>query len=244
LIDAVAPSSNASRAKPAPKRRNDATAGEDRPAKRTRRGVTVTRSERTVDSQSSISTQEQEPTSDRHLPSPRSRRPISEDHGHISNLQEETGVSSESDQSSEHRGNQQQPTPPAEIPSPQKIASPVKGRNASMRDDGIPSPTLEEMEKKRRDERRISNFIRINRRAREEEEEEKALSDCEDDEWARRFPLALLSYGNRSNPSRKPSSSHVHWIPGSKAMFVVRGNQDEEDDATVSCFISHFMSLC
>jgi hypothetical protein len=78
----------------------------------------------------------------------------------------------------------------------------------------------------------MSNLMEIRAKERGELEEEKALSDCDDDEWAARFPAVMASCKQSTTSKittsiQNQAANLIEWIPGSKAMFVVKPKKAE-----------------
>ena len=125
---------------------------------------------------------------------------------------------------------EQQPTPPAEL-SEESLARPptsAKAGKSPMRTVKVPVPTPKDVEKEEHNERRLSRIINsAARKQREEQEMEKPLSECDDDEFAARFPEALKNYNNVFK-IRKTNPGPVEWVSGSNAIFVVKDNKPNE----------------
>lgn len=80
-----------------------------------------------------------------------------------------------------------------------------------------------QLDKKNKSERRISDMLKRYRSSRhEEEEDEKALSECDDDEWEERYSSVMAQARNPTPFIPKSKDDYQKWIPGSNAMFVVR----------------------
>ncbi len=92
-----------------------------------------------------------------------------------------------------------------------------------------------QLNKKKKNDKRISDMIRhynTMRHEEVEEEDEKALSECDDEEWEQRYSIVMEEAKNPtpfiSSPSSK--SEWEKWVPGSSAMFVVRETKQNEED--------------
>jgi hypothetical protein len=59
-------------------------------------------------------------------------------------------------------------------------------------------------------------------RRHEEEEDEKALSECDDDEWEERYSTVMAQARNPTPFISKSKNESEKWVPGSTAIFVVR----------------------
>lgn len=150
----------------------------------------------------------------------------------------------EAQEATESRVNAQQPTPPAEVsvnetpaqlpvyeslstpPLPSSQALSIKtGQNKLL----AIAYKQHELEKKKENERRISNMIRRSRQMRqaeaEDQEEEKALSDCDDEEWARRYP-SVMERINNPKPFIPPRNfDYRKRVAGGSAISVVRDTE-------------------
>ena len=133
-------------------------------------------------------------------------------------------------EATESRANAQQPTPPAEIPLTETMSTPPPLSSqipqANMQEDVALTRAKHDLEMRKENNRRIASYIRRSRQRRQEEaeddEEEKALSDCDDEEWARRYPIAMENVKNPTPFIPKCNFDYEKWISGSSAMFVVR----------------------
>lgn len=125
----------------------------------------------------------------------------------------------EAEQVNEPRVNAQQPTPPLDTP---VNASPLphiaKVPQANMQEDNSPADA-----RRQKNEKRISDMMRrYLSRHYEEEEDEKALSECDDEEWAERYSSVMAQAKNPKRFIPKLEGDWEKWAPGSTAMFVVR----------------------
>lgn len=56
----------------------------------------------------------------------------------------------------------------------------------------------------------------------EKEEDEKPLSECDDDEWAQRYSTVMEEARNPTPFIASSKGDWEKWVPDSTAMFVVR----------------------
>lgn len=161
----------------------------------------------------------------------------SQDEGHgsqkhvreeVQRSEEESGSEepvSETDQENDSPLNKQQPTPPAEVQqeTPSRTLTSAKRHQAITQEAETLASTRQLVKKSAQTDRWISNIIDMNHRGRDDCEPEKALSDCDDDEWAARLPSVLAQAGRNDQPksNTKPSSNVVHWVTrGSSSAFL------------------------
>jgi hypothetical protein len=95
-----------------------------------------------------------------------------------------------------------------------------------------------ELQKRRDSELRVANItnqIRRTRKRREQEakdtedvDEEKALSDCDDEEWARRYPTVIEEVKNPKPFIPGRTGEFQKWDSGSRAMFAVRDTEQKD----------------
>ncbi len=86
-----------------------------------------------------------------------------------------------------------------------------------------------QLDRKKKNERRISDMIRrYGTRRHEEEEDEKALSECDDDEWEERYSAVMEQARNPTPFIPTSTGEWQKWVPGSTAMFVVRDPKQKD----------------
>lgn len=124
----------------------------------------------------------------------------------------------------ESRVNAQQPTPPLDTPGDASTVRPItKSHQTNLQEDISLANAQRRIDRKNKNDKRISDTIRLYHTMRHEEEEDvKALSECDDDEWAQRYSTVMEQARNPTPFIATSKGDCEKWIPGSTAMFVVR----------------------